>query len=122
MGRDNNSQKDGDKKPSNEKNLDEKLITWKDIFEELTVDAQTLIKDLSNSIDFIAISAIMLLLIGGAAIVVSIIQDKGTKYIAAGVIIFCLCAGNASMSLLKWHRLKMKYKRLQSLQKEMEHE
>ncbi len=108
--------KDGDKK-----DVDEKLIRWNDIFKELLIDAKTLIKDLSEGINYIAISALIIMLIGGAALVVGL--DRGeAKYVAAGFMIFCICSINGTLTLRKWHKLKNKYTRLQSLQKEMEHE
>jgi hypothetical protein len=119
MDKNNMDGKDEDKKGSDEKNVDEKLIKWNDIFKELTVDAQTFIKDLLDSISYIAISALIVLLLGGAALSIAIIQAKGIQYIAAGVIIFSVCAANASRVLLKWYRLRNKYKHLLSLQKEI---
>ena len=112
-------EKDEDKKASDDKNVDEKLIKWNDIFKELALDAQTLIKDLLDSINYIAISALIVLLLGGAALSIAIIQAKGVQYIAMGVIIFSICAGNAGRVLYKWYRLRNKYKHLLSLQKEI---
>jgi Na+/proline symporter len=108
------------KRSSNEKDVDEKLIKWNDIFEELLIDAKTLIKDLSEGINYIAISALMIILIGGAALIVGL--DRGeTKYVAVGFMIFCICSFNGALTLRKWFKLKNRYNRLQSLQREMEH-
>jgi hypothetical protein len=109
-----------DKKDGDEKDVDEKLIKWNDIFEELLIDAKTLIKDLSEGINYIAVSAFIIMLIGGAALVVGL--DRGEiKYVAAGFMIFCICSFNGALTLRKWYRLKNRYNRLQSLQKEIEH-
>jgi hypothetical protein len=109
-----------DKKDGDEKDVDEKIIKWNDIFEELLIDAKTLAKDLSEGINYVAASALIIMLIGGAALVVGL--DRGeTKYVAAGFMIFCICSFNGAMTLRKWYKLKNRYNRLQSLQKEMEH-
>jgi len=108
-----------DKKGADEKDVDEKLIKWNDIFEELVIDAKTLIKDLSEGINYIAISAFIVILMGGAALAIGL--DRGeTKYVAAGFMIFCILSFNGAMTLRKWYKLKKRYNRLQSLQKEME--
>jgi len=109
-----------DKKDVDGKDVDEKLVKWNDIFEELLIDAKTLIKDLSEGINYIAVSALILMLIGGAALVVGL--DRGEiKYVAAGFIIFSICCINGTLTLRKWYKLKNRYNRLQSLQKQMEH-
>jgi hypothetical protein len=40
-----------DKKNGDKRDVDEKLVKWNDIFEELLIDAKTLIKDLSEGIN-----------------------------------------------------------------------
>lgn len=110
-----------DKEDGDEKDVDEKLIKWNDIFEELLIDAKTLIKDLSEGINHVAVSALIIILIGGAALVVGL--DRGEiKYVADGFMIFCICSFNGTQTLRKWYKLKNRYNRLQSLQKEMEHQ
>jgi hypothetical protein len=114
------NEKNGDKK-----NVDEKLIKWNDIFEELLIDAKTLIKDLSEGINYIAISALIFVGIGCAALIIGLdrgIRTEEMKYIASGFIIFCIASFNGAMTLRKWYKLKNKYRRLQSLQREMKHE
>ena len=103
------------------KDVDEKLIKWNDVFEELLIDVKTLIKDLSEGINYIAISAFIIIMIGGAALVVGL--DRGeSKYVAVGLMIFCICSLNGAITLRKWYKLRNRYDRLQSLQKEMEHQ
>jgi FtsH-binding integral membrane protein len=110
-----------DKKDGDKKDVEEKLIKWNDIFEELLIDSRTLVKDLSEGINYIAASALIVIVIGGAALFVGL--DRGeTKYVAAGFVIFCVCIFNGAMTLRKWHKLKKRYNCLQSLQKEMEHQ
>ena len=110
-----------DKKDDDKKDVDEKLIKWNDIFEELLIDAKTLIKDLSEGINYIAASAVIIIALGGAALVVGL-DRGGSKWIAVGFMIFCICSFNGAISLRKWFKLKNRYNRLQSLEKEMEHQ
>ena len=108
-----------DKNDGDKRDVDEKLVKWNDIFEELLIDAKTLIKDLSEGINHIAISAIIVTMIGGAALIVGL--DRGeSKYVAVGFMIFCICSFNGAMSLRKWYKLRSRYSRLQSLQRAME--
>jgi len=82
-----------DKKDCEEKDVDKKLIKWNDIFEELLIDAKTLVKDLSEGINYIAISALIIVLIGGAAFVIGL--DRGdNKSATAGSVILCVCIFN----------------------------
>jgi uncharacterized membrane protein len=112
-----------DKKDVDEKDVDEKLIKWNDIFQELVIDAKTLTKDLSEGINYIAISAIIVITMGLAALIIGL--DRGirldeTRYIALGLAIFGMLSFNAALTLRKWHTLKLRYSRLQSLQRKME--
>lgn len=114
-----------DKENRDRKDVDEKLVKWNDIFEELLIDAKTLVKDLSEGINYIAISALALVLIGCAALIIGLdrgIRAEEMKYIASGFIIFCITSFNGAITFRKWYRLKSRYKRLQSLQREMEHQ
>jgi len=113
---------DMDKKDANERNVDEKLIKWNDIFEELLIDSKTLIKDLSEGINYVAISALILVGIGCAALIIGLdrgIRTEEIRYIAAGFIIFCITSFNGAITFQKWHMLKKRYTHLQSLQKQM---
>jgi len=107
-------------KKDDEKDVDEKLVKWNDILEELLIDAKTLVKDLSEGINYIAASALIIMVIGGAALIVGLDRGEG-KYVAVGFMIFCICSFNGALTLRKWYKLKNRYNRLQSLQKEMEH-
>jgi hypothetical protein len=61
-----------DKKDGDKKDVEEKLIKWNDIFEELLIDSRTLVKDLSEGINYIAASALIVIVIGGAALFVGL--------------------------------------------------
>ncbi len=103
-----------------ENDVDEKLIKWNDIFEELVIDANSLINDLWDNINYIAILGVLLILLGGAAVAVAIIEGRGTRILAASVIIFITCAVNGITQLQRWHSMRQKYSRLHSLRKEMD--
>ena len=63
-----------------EKNdVDEKIVKWSDIFEELALDAKSLIKDLSEGINYIAASGFIAIFMGAVALVIGF--DRGqTKF------------------------------------------
>ena len=104
-----------------EKNdLDEKLIKWNDIFEEMVIDVKSLIKDLWENLNYIAICGALLILLGAANVATAIILGRGTRIIAYSVIIFITCAVSGGNQLLKWYRMREKYSRLHRLQKEMD--
>lgn len=110
------------KKASSEKDVDEKLSKWNDIFKELLIDSKTLIEDLSEGINHIAISALILVGIGCAALIIGFDRGLGTeqiKYIAMGFIIFLITSVNGAITFRKWHTLKKRYTHIQSLQKQM---
>jgi hypothetical protein len=105
-----------------EKDIDQKLIRWNDIFGELLIDAKTLIKDLSEGINYVAISALMLVGIGSAALIIGLDRGMRTeemKYIASGFMIFCITSFNGAITFRKWYTLKKRYTHLQSLQEQI---
>lgn len=99
--------------------VDKKLVTWNDIFAELAVDARMLIKDLSEGVNYIGISALIVILIGVAALVIGF-DRGGARYAAVGFLIFAISAFNGAMGLRKWYRLRLRYHRLRSLGKGLE--
>ena len=103
-----------------ENDVDEKLIKWNDIFEELVIDANSLINDLWNNLNYIAILGGLLILLGAANVATAIILGRGTRIIAYSVIIFTTCAVSGITQLQRWHRMRQKYSRLHRLQKEMD--
>ena len=111
-----------DKKDKSETDVDEKLINWNNVFQELLIDSKTLIKDLSEGINYIAISALILVGIGFAALVIGFdrgIRAEEIKYIAAGFIILSVTSFNAVINFRKWYKLRKRYARLKSLQKQI---
>ena len=104
-----------------EKNdVDEKLIKWNDIFEELVIDVNAIITDLSESITYIAIVGALLILLGGANVALALLLGRSSRIIAYTVIIFVTCTVSGITQLQKWYGLKQKYNRLNDLQREME--
>jgi hypothetical protein len=86
------------------------------------IDSKTLIKDLSEGINYVAISALIMVGIGFAALIIGLdrgIRIEEIKYIAAGFIIFCITSFNAAITFRKWYTLKRRYTKLQSLQKQI---
>jgi len=95
--------------------IDDKLIQWDDIFSDLTIDARDLIKDIKDMINYIAVLAILLIAMGISAILIAVIRNQGPKYIAMSVIIFSITAGNASILLRKWLKLRIRYDKLSTI-------
>jgi len=111
-----------EEKDKSEPDVDEKLIKWNDVFQELLIDSKTLIKDLSEGINYIAISAGILFAIGLAALAIGFdrgIRAEEIKYIAAGFIILSVTSFNAVINFRKWYKLRKRYARLKSLQKQI---
>jgi hypothetical protein len=111
-----------EEKDKSEPDVDEKLIKWNDVFQELLIDSKTFIKDLSEGINYIAISAGILFAIGLAALVIGFdrgIRAEEIKYIAAGFVILSVTSFNSVIQFRKWYTLRKRYARLKSLQKQM---
>ena len=103
-----------------ENDVDEKLIKWNDIFEELVIDTNSLINDLWENINYIAIFGGLLIILGAANVATAIILGRGTRIIAYSVIIFITCAVSGITQLQRWYKMREKYSRLHRLQKEMD--
>jgi len=97
--------------------VDEKLIRWNDIFGELLVDANALVKDLWENINHIAIFGVFMIFLGVAAL--TFIPGLGREYMLASSFIFTLWGIFGVLLLWKWYGLRSKYNRLRSLQNEM---
>jgi len=109
-------------KDKSEPYVDEKLIKWNDVFQELLIDSKILIKDLSEGVNYIAISAGILFVIGLAALAIGFdrgIRVEEVKYIAAGFVILFVTSANAAIQFRKWYKLRKRYARLKSLQNQI---
>jgi 2-methylisocitrate lyase-like PEP mutase family enzyme len=100
--------------------IDEKLIKWNEIFNELTLDAEDLIKDIKDMINYVAFSAMLMVMMGVAAVLIAVLRNLGPKYIAMSVIIFSIMAGNAYQLINKWLRLRIRYDKLSSIQNKID--
>ncbi len=101
-------------------NIDEKLLKWNEIFNELTLDARDLIKDIKDMINYIAFSAMLMVLMGVAAVLIAVLRQLDAKYLAVSVIIFSIMAGNASLLIRKWLKLRIRYDKLSSIQSKID--
>jgi len=100
--------------------IDEKLIKWNEIFNELTLDARDLIKDIKDMINYVAFSAVLMVMMGVAAVLIAVLRQLEPKYLAASVIIFSIMAGNAYLLIRKWLRLRIRYDKLSSIQSKID--
>jgi len=95
--------------------LDDRLARWGELFDELALDAETIVRDLSELINYVAFSAMLMLILGVAALSIPVLRGMEARYVGAGVVIFSLCACNAYSLYRRWRLLKSKYDRLESL-------
>ena len=100
--------------------LDEKLKIWNDIFNELTLDASDLIQDIKDMINYVAFSAMLLVMMGVAAVLIAVLRQLEPKYLAASIVIFSIMTGNAYILTQKWLKLRIRYDKLNSLQKKID--
>ena len=100
--------------------IDEKLVKWNEIFNELTLDAKDLIKDIKDMINYVAFSAMLMVMMGVAAVLIAVLRQLEPKYLAASVIIFSIMAGNAYLLIRKWLRLRIRYDKLSSIQSKID--
>ena len=105
---------------SKKEDVDEKLIKWNEIFDELTLDARDLIQDIRDMINYIAFCAMLMVMMGVAAVLIAVLRQLEPKYLAMSVIIFSMMAGNAYMLIRKWLRLRIRYDKLSSIQKKID--
>jgi membrane protein implicated in regulation of membrane protease activity len=100
--------------------VDEKLVKWNEIFDELALDARGLIRDIRDMISYIAISTALMLMMGVAAVSIAVLRQMDARYVAASLVIFSVTAWNAYQLFRKWLDLRARYERLYSLQSKME--
>ena len=88
----------------------------------MTVDPKSIIKDIRDMISYIAFYAMLMLMMGVAAISIAVLRQMEAKYIATSIIIFSIMAGNAYLLIRKWFDFRIRYNRLYSLQNKIESE
>jgi len=99
--------------------IDEKLVKWNEIFSDLTIDARDLMQDIKDMINYVISSAMLLILMGVSAVIIAVGRHLEPKYLAASVIIFSITAGNASLLIRKWLKLRIRYNKLSSVEKKI---
>jgi hypothetical protein len=99
--------------------IDERLVRWNEIFSDLKVDAHDLIQDINDMINYVFISAALLIMMGLAAVLIALLRHLEPKYLAMSVIIFSITAGNAYQIIRKWSKLRIRYDKLSSLDEEI---
>ncbi len=92
--------------------VNEKLIRWNDIFGELILDTNDLVKDLLTNINYIAIFGAAMMFIGAFLAVMGDIQIDS-------FLIFGTWMLFGALQLWRWYTLRSKYNRLRTLQTEM---
>lgn len=98
--------------------MDEKLIKWNDIFEELLIDANALIRELLESINYIAIFGVFMVFLGAFAF--TMLRELATYYTIVSLGIFTAWILFGIILIWKWYGLRSKYNRFRSMRKEME--
>ncbi|MFW9910832.1 MAG: hypothetical protein ACFFEU_00025 [Candidatus Thorarchaeota archaeon] len=104
----------------NENNIDEKLIRWNDIFDQMVIDVQTLVKDFSVMINWPIPLAVLMFAIGGASFAATILLGAELYIIAYSFFLMCTIVVSGILILRHWYRMKVRYDRLFSLQRAME--
>lgn len=100
--------------------IDEKLIKWNEIFNDLTLDAKDLIKDIKDMINYVAFCAMLMVIMGTAAVLIAFLRQLEPKYLAMSIIIFIIMVGNASLLLRKWLKLRIRYDKLSSIKNKID--
>jgi hypothetical protein len=96
--------------------INDKLVRWNDIFSDLTIDALDLINDIKEMINYILVSAVLLISMGISAVLIALLRHMEPKYLAASVVIFIVTVVNASQIIRKWLKLRIRYDKLRSIQ------
>jgi hypothetical protein len=102
--------------------LDDRLARWGELFDELALDAETLVADLSEMVNHVLFSAMLMLVLGAAALSIPVLRGMEARYMGAGAVIFSICAGNAYTLYRRWRLLKSRYDNLESLRGKLEDE
>ena len=104
----------------NENNIDEKLIRWNDIFDQMVIDVQTLVKDFSGIINVPVLLAVLMFAIGGASFAATILLGAELHIIAYAFFLMCTIVASGILVLRHWYTMKVRYDRLFALQRAME--
>ena len=95
--------------------MDEKLIKWNDIFDQLLLDATTLIQDFSGFINWPVFFVFLLFCIGGIALAVPIALGRDIQLVLAGGVIAVSCIPSGLAILQYWYKMRQRYNQLFAL-------
>ena len=106
---------------SNDTNdIDGKLIRWNDIFDQMVIDVQTLVKDFSRMINWPVPLAILLFAIGGASFGATVLLTEDLLVIGYMFFLMCYLIVSGLFILRHWYKMKARYERLFAMQKALE--
>ena len=101
--------------------VDKKLLKWNNIFEEMIVDARVLTKDLLEGVNYVGGSGVVMIALGLVFLMYNVGQFWRGDLFTASVL---LCTGIDVIiglwNILKFLQLRKKYRKLYSLQTEMD--
>ena len=95
--------------------VDEKLIEWNDIFDQLLVDATTLIKDFSGFVNWPVFFVFLLFCLGATALLVPIVLGRDLQLVLAGGVVAVSCVPSGLAILQYWYKMRQRYTRLFAL-------
>jgi len=101
-------------------NIDEKLIRWNEIFEQMVIDVQTLVKDFSGMINWPIPVAILIFVIGGATFIAAVLLSTELLILVYTFFLMCCMIVSGLLILRHWYHMKQRYDRLFAMQRAME--
>jgi hypothetical protein len=97
-----------------------KIIQWNDIFDQMVIDVQTLVRDFSGMINWPVPLAVILFAIGGATFTATILLSGEMFIIAYSFFLMCTLITSGILILRHWYTMRGRYERLFALQRAME--
>ncbi len=101
--------------------VDNKLLKWNDIFEELIVDARMLTKDLLQGVNYVGASGVVMIALGLVFLMYNIGQFwRGGLFIGIVLLSTGVDVIIGLWNILKFLQLRKRYRKLYALQTEMD--
>jgi hypothetical protein len=104
-----------------EKGIDEELITWNAILDEIKVSSDILVNDLLEGIKYIAAAGVLVTLLGAYVLFIGI--RYGHFDDASYIVMLILAPGSNFVlglyNINKYFQLRTKYRRLYDIQRQM---
>jgi hypothetical protein len=100
--------------------IDGKLIRWNDIFDQLVIDVQSLVKDFSGMINFPVPLAVLMFAIGGGSFAATVLLSEDLLVLVYVFFLMCCLVVSGLLVLRHWHAMKKRYDRLFAMQKALE--